>query len=98
MGKLTPASIYEWPDLLPEINDSVKELVNDDVIEPQEGVVPIQVSGEPQCSMSARGTSSSQMIAPIFKQLKPKTGFKQQPLCLTISGRKYKLIKKEETR
>ena len=66
-GKLAPSSIYEQQDPLPEINDSVNEPVNDDVTEPQEGDVPIQVCDELQSSMSAKGTSSSQTIAPVFK-------------------------------
>ena len=33
-GKLAPPSIYEHPDPLPEINDSVNEPVNDAVIDP----------------------------------------------------------------
>ena len=94
---MAPASIYEHPDPLPEINDSVNEPVNDAVIEPQEGDIPVQVSDEPQPSMSTSGTSSGQMIAPIFKQPKPKTGFEQQPLHLTIGGKKYKLVKEKET-
>ena len=65
-GKLAPALIYEHPDPLPEINDSIYEPVNDGVIEPQEGDIPIQDLAEPQPSMSASGTSSGQMIAPIF--------------------------------
>ena len=96
-GKLAPASIYECPDPLPEISDSVNEHVNDAVIKPQGGDIPVQVSDELQPSMSASGTSSGQMIAPIFKQLKPKTGFEQQPLHLTIGRKKYKLVKEKET-
>ena len=42
-GKLAPASIYECPDPLPEINDSVNEPMNDAVIEPQEVDIPVQV-------------------------------------------------------
>ena len=94
---MASASIYKCPDPLPEINDSVNEPVNDAVMEPQEGDIPLQVSDEPQPSMSTSGTSSGQMIEPIFKQPKPKTGFKQQPLHLTISGKKYKLVKEKET-
>ena len=94
---MAPSSIYEWQDPLPEINDSVNEPVNDDVTEPQEGDVPKQVSDELQPSMSARGTSSDETIAPVFKQPKLKTGFEQQPLCLTIGGRKYKLVKEQES-
>ena len=89
---MAPSSIYEQPDPLPEINDSVNEPVNDDV-----GDVPIQVSDELQPSMSTRGTTSSRTIAFVFKQPKPKTGFKQQPLCLTIGGKKYKLVKEQES-
>ena len=44
-GKLAQVSIYECPDPLPEINDSVNEPVNVAVIEPQEGDIPVQVSG-----------------------------------------------------
>ena len=69
--------------------------MNDDVTEPQEGDVPIQVSDELQPSMSTRGTSSSQTIAPVFKQPKLKTGFEQQALHLTIGGKKYKLVKEQ---
>ena len=94
---MAPSSIYEQQDPLPEINDSVNEPVNDDVTEPQEGDVPIQVSDEPQPSTSARGTSSNETIAPVFKQPKPKTGFEQQPLRLTIGGKKYKLVKEQES-
>ena len=47
--------------------------------------------------MSARGTSSNETIAPVFKQPKLKTGFEQQPLCLTIGGKKYKLVKEQES-
>ena len=95
-GKLAPSSIYERQDPLPEINDSVNEPVNDDVTEPQEGDVPIQVSDEPQPSTSARGTSSDETIAPVFKQPKPKTGL-EQPLRLTIGGKKYKLVEEQES-
>ena len=93
---MAPVSIYECPDPLPGINDSINEPVNDAVIEPQGGDIPMQDSAEPQPSMSASGTSSGQMIAPIFKQPKPKTGF-EQLLCLTIGGKKYKLVKGKET-
>ena len=72
---MAPTSIYEHPDPLPEINDSVNEPVNVAVIGPQEGDVPVQVSDEPQPSMNTSGTSSGQMIAPIFKQPKPKIEF-----------------------
>ena len=64
---MAPSSIYEQQDPLPEINNSVNKPVNDDVTEPQEGDVPIQVSDELQPSTSARGTSSSQTIVPVFK-------------------------------
>ena len=47
--------------------------------------------------MSTRGTSSGQTIAPVFKQPKPKTGFEQQPLCLTIGGKKYKLVQEQDS-
>ena len=82
---------------LPEINDSVNEPVNDDVTEPQDGDAPIQASDELQPSTSAKGTSSSQTIAPVFKQPKPKTEFEQQPLHLTIGGKKYILVKEQES-
>ena len=97
-GKLAPVSIYECPDPLLEINDSVNKPVNDAVMEPQEGDIPVKVSDEPQLSTSASGTSSGQMIAHTFKQPKPKTGFEQQPLHLTVGGKNYKLVKEQETR